>query len=336
MTRRVLASVVAASALLAGGCGAPAPSATPRAASVLGTQTPTDGRYAELVDDLRATGTGVWVESDVVKAYLAGPTRYRQVLGTALALARRRGVAGIKVADELGYHDGTTPEQAADMLRRTVADIHASSPGTKVLIDVVVPELGCLSWTASSTAVMRMCGAGSASTSPGASLAAVDGYAASGVDVIDLSPGLQDDAWYASQGSSRDDAMQQSWREAVRRWGTRVTLQARKALAHPGAYPGDVARAEADVHTYVDIPLAEGARAVDIWTWAQHYRGQLVTLVDPGDVPNALTRALEQRRKKGARLWTHMTPSAYVVDRGHDVRAVTSQFDVVFVAAGTG
>ena len=165
MTRRVLASVVAASALLAGGCGAPAPSATPRAASVLGTQTPTDGRYAELVDDLRATGTGVWVESDVVKAYLAGPTRYRQVLGTALALARRRGVAGIKVADELGYHDGTTPEQAADMLRRTVADIHASSPGTKVLIDVVVPELGCLSWTASSTAVMRMCGAGSTSTS---------------------------------------------------------------------------------------------------------------------------------------------------------------------------
>ena len=304
--------------------------------SAVGTQTAPDGRYAQLVDDLRAKGAGVWVESDVVKAYQAGPARYHQVLGIVLALARRPGVAGIKVADELGYNDGTTREQAAAIVRQAVADIHTASPRTKVLIDVVVPELGCLSWTPTSTPAMRMCGANAAAANPGASLEAVDGYVASGVDVIDLSAGLQDDSWYVAQGSSRDEAMRQCWREAVRRWGTRVTLQARKALAHPGAYAGDAAQAEADVHTYVDIPLAEGAKAVDIWTWAQRYRGQLVTLTDPGGAPNALTRALQQRRKEGARLWTHMTPSAYQVDRAHDVGAVASQFDVVLVAAGTG
>ena len=65
-------------------------------------------------------------------------------------------------------------------------------------------------------------------------------------------------------------------------------------------------------------------------------RAQLVTLTDPGGAPNALTRALQQRRKEGARLWTHMTPSTYQVDRAHDVAAVASQFDVVFVGRGDG
>ncbi len=337
MTRgRLLAAIAVAWALLAGGCSASAPSPARPASSAAGTQPAPDGRYAQLVDDLRAKGAGVWVESDVVKAYRAGPERYRQVLGIVLALARRPGVAGIKIADELGYNDGTTREQAAALIRQAVTDIHTASPRTKVLIDVVVPELGCLSWTATSTPAMRMCGANGVDANPGASLEAVDGYAASGVDVIDLSAGLQDDSWYVAQGTSRDEAMRQSWREAVRRWGSKVTLQARKALAHPGSYSGDAAQAEADVHTYVDIPLAEGAKAVDIWTWAQRYRGQIVTLTDPGAAPNALTRALQQRRKEGARLWTHMTPSTYQVDRAHDVAAVASQFDVVLVAAGTG
>lgn len=334
--RRLLAGLSVAATLLVAGCSASAPGAAPAEPAVVAARAPTDGKYAALVDDLRARGTGVWIESDFVKAYLAGPNRYREVVGSALGLARRPGVAGIKVADELGYHDGTTSDQALAVLRRAVHDIHTASPGTKVLIDVVVPELGCLSWTPTPTPRMRLCGVAARSTSPGASIAAVDAYAATGVDVIDLSPGLQDDSWYADQGTSRDEAMRQCWREAVRRWGSRVTLQARKALAHPGPYTGSEAAAQADVHTFVDIPLAAGAKAVDIWTWAQQYHGQLVTLTDPGGVPNALTRALQQRRKEGARLWTHMTPSLYQVDRAHDVPQVTQQFDVVFVAAGTG
>ena len=78
--------------------------------------------------------------------------------------------------------------------------------------------------------------------------------------------------------------------------GEQGELQARKALAHAGRYTAGIAQAEADVHTYVDIPLAEGAKAADIWTWAQHYQGELVTITDPQARPNALTRALQERR----------------------------------------
>jgi hypothetical protein len=336
MRRRPTVAALALASLLVGGCSAPTPGATSPSAGIDEARSTTDGRYALLVADLHHRGTGVWIESDFVKAYLDGPARYHQVLDAALALARRPGVSGIKVADELGYHDGTDPEQASAVVKAAVRDIHTASPTTKVLIDVVVPELGCLSWTPTSTPAMRMCGANAQSSSPGASVAAVDGYVAAGVDVIDLSTGLQDDGWYDGQGTSRDEAMRLCWREAVRRWGGTVTLQARKALAHPGAYDGGSARAQADVHTFVDIPLEEGAAAVDIWTWAQQYRGRLVTLTDPGGAPNALTVALQQRRKEGALLWTHMTPSVYQVDRQHDVPAVSRQFDVVFVAAGTG
>lgn len=333
---RTMAALGVVSALLAGGCTQTAPGQGPPASSEVRLSVPPAGRYAALVDDLRAKRVGVWVDADFVKAYRAGSARYQQVLDIALALARRPGVAGIKIADELGYNDGTSPEQATVLLRRAVADIHTASPRTKVLIDVVVPELGCLSWTPGSTAAMRMCGANAVAANPGASLAAVDGYAASGVDVINLSAGLQSDDFYLSQATTRDEAMRLCWREAVRRWGARVRLQARKALAHPGPYTGGVAQAEADVHTYVDIPLEEGAKAADIWTWAQRYQGQVVTLTDPGGQPNALTLALQERRRKGAQLWTHMTPSLFQVDRAHDVSAVARQFDVVITAAGTG
>jgi hypothetical protein len=335
--RRALGVFVILGAVLVGGYSesvSRGAESTPSAAAAV---TPTtDSRYAGLVDALHARGTGVWIESDFVKAYLAGPARYHEVLVAALGLARHPGVLGIKVADELGYHDGTSPSQAAALLRKAVVDIHTALPTTKVLIDVVVPELGCLSWTTSANTAMRMCGANARSTAPGAAIAAVDGYARSGVDVIDLSAGLHDNSWYAAQGSSRDGAMRQCWHEAVRRWGTLVTLQARKALAHPGPYTGGTAQAEADVHTYVDIPLAEGAKAADIWTWAQRYQGQLVTLTDPGAKPNALTRALQERRQKGAKLWTHMTPSTLQVGLPYDVTVASQQFDVIFAAAGTG
>ncbi|MDQ2755587.1 MAG: hypothetical protein M3Y71_03335 [Actinomycetota bacterium] len=307
------------------------------AAGSLGSQTVAASPYVKLANALVARGVGVWVEADVVKAYLAGPDRYKQVLAISLDLARRRGVRGIKIADELGYHDGTTPDTARALVVQAAHDIHAAQPTTKVLIDVVVPELGCLSWTAGATAAMKVCGASARLSDPAASLAAIDSYVATGaLDVVDLSAGLRDVTFYAEQGSSRDEAMRLVWREAVRRWGTRVTLQARKALARAGPYPYTAVQAEADVHTYVDLPLAAGAHAVDIWTWAQNYQGQLVTITDPGGRPNALTRALQERRVEGVKLWTHMTPSSLQVDLAHDVANASVQFDVVLVAAGTG
>ncbi len=335
-TRRAGAALLLGICVLLGGCDRGAD--TRLDAGVARTsQTSAATPYVKLARALVGKGADVWVEADFVKAYLAGPERYRQVLSISLDLALRKGVTGIKIADELGYHDGTTRTSAHALLVAAARDIHAAQPGTKVLIDVVVPELGCLSWTERPTTGMRVCGASTRVRNPAASLDAVDSYVATGaLDVINLSPGLRDETYYTDQGVSRDQAMRLAWREAVRRWGSRVTLQARKALAHPGPYPYTAARAEADVHTFVDIPLSEGAQAVDIWAWAQEYRGQLVTLTDPGGRPNALTRALQKRRDKGAKLWTHMTPSALQMDLSRDVKAVSAQFDSVLVAAGTG
>lgn len=223
-----------------------------------------------------------------------------------------------------------------------------------MLIDVVVPELGCLAWqafappgtpgatawaaaSAAARREMRGCAESEALNNPAATIAAVDGYVRDGgIDVLDLSGGLRDPAEYASWGTSRDAAMTAIWSEATRRWGAAVTLQARKALAHGGSYAKPAAAAEADVHTYVDIPLANGARAVDVWTWSQPYRGSQFQLTDPGLVDNALIAALRERRQRGASLWTHMTPSSLQRGLEDDVRAATSIFGTIFVTSGTG
>ena len=55
---------------------------------------------------------------------------------------------GFKVADELGYNDGiNSPGQATAFLRDVRAGLARTVPHAQVLIDVVVPELGCLGWT---------------------------------------------------------------------------------------------------------------------------------------------------------------------------------------------
>lgn len=314
-------------------------------------------QYVALAEAVVTQHATAWVETDLLAAWLKGPSRYEAVLSTVTQLADRPGVAGVKVADELGYGDGTDPATALAFLKATTAALHTRLPGRKVLIDVIVPELGCLGWqrdaasgTVSTPAGVggteaintvrssrTECSAREVSKNPAASLSAVSSYVAEGgVDVVDLSPGLRSSAEYAAWGTTRDAAMTAVWDEASRRWGGTVRLQARKALAHPGRYPGTAADAAADVRTFVDIPLAHGAKAVDIWTWSQSYKGGTYTITDPGLQPNPLVEALRARRDRGAELWTHMTPSSLQVGLQADVKATLTMFGTVFVASGTG
>ena len=311
-------------------------------------------QYVALADAVLAQGAQAWVEADLVKAWRAGPERFDSVVGVVAAFVARSGIGGVKIADEFGYGDGLGASDAQDALRSMTAAMHDRVPDRRVLIDVVVPQLGCLAWQESASpgtpgaagwatatpearSRMRRCAEAEAAKNPAATIAAVDGYVRDGgIDVLDLSAGLRDDAEYAAWGTTRDAAMTAIWAEASRRWGDRVTLQARKALAHDGAYDKSAATAEADVHTFVDIPLANGAKAVDVWTWSQPYRGTTRQLTDPGLVDNALVTALRARRERGASLWTHMTPSSLQKGLEGDVRAATSIFGTVFVTSGTG
>lgn len=302
-------------------------------------------QYAALAAAVASHGAKPWVEADLLKAWVAGPTRYASVMDAVVALAGRPGVAGIKIADELGYQDGTDAKTDLAFLTATTRALHQRLPGLKVAVDLIVPELGCLSWAGvpasvvgpSSATSRGTCGSDATARDPGVALAAVDRYVAQGgLDVLDLSAGLRTNAEYAAWGTTRDAAMAAAWDEASRRWGGTVRLQARKALAHPGAYQGTRESAEADVHTYVDVPLAHGAHAVDIWTWSQPYKGGTYTLTDPRLAPNALTAALLDRRRRGVELWTHMTPSSLQVGLDQDVAAAVSIFRGVLVASGTG
>lgn len=337
-----LVALVAPVVLGAAACtegSAATPSTPPSASAIVRPQ------YAALAAAVAAHGAKPWVEADLIKAWVAGPDRYAKVMDSVVALAGRQGVAGVKIADELGYQDGTDATTDLAFLSATTRALHQRLPGRKVAVDLIVPELGCLSWVGVPASVVGpdsatsrgTCGSDATTADPAVALTAVDRYVAQGgLDIVDLSAGLRTESEYSAWGTTRDDAMAAAWDEASRRWGGTVRLQARKALAHPGTYQGTRVSAEADVHTYVDVPLAHGARAVDIWTWSQPYKGGTYTLTDPKLAPNALTAALLDRRRRGVELWTHMTPSSLQVGLDQDVAAAVSIFSGVLVASGTG
>ena len=51
----------------------------------------------------------------------------------------------MKIADELGYHDGMDdPREVRQFLADTANDLRMLAPGTKILVDMVVPDLGCV------------------------------------------------------------------------------------------------------------------------------------------------------------------------------------------------
>lgn len=298
-----------------------------------------DDKYAAAIDMFARRKLDVWVETDLVQRWLEGQASFEDAVSRVAALARRPGVVGIKIADELGYHDGMTDAaQVQAFLDDVAAALRPMVPHTKILVDMVVPDLGCLPWLAARLPETARCAADERAAAPAASMAAVDAYLASGnIDVLDLSTGLREPYEYVSWGMSQTQAQREAWAETRRRgWPTQVTLQARKALAHPGDYSGDAVTAATDLRTFVDIPVEAGARAVDVWTWRQLYDGQVVRLLDPGLYRNDLWEALLARRRSGVHMLTHYTPSSVEVSPTVDSTWISEVFTGVFVAAGTG
>lgn len=295
--------------------------------------------YAASIDMFHRLGLQVWVDSDLVGRWQDGQQSFHAALVRDAALAHRPGVVGIKVADELGYNDGLdTPQQVQHFLDATAKGLRQLAPDTKILVDMVVPDLGCLGWLASRLPQAGQCAAQERSTYPAAAMKAASGYLASGtIDELDLSTGLRDPDEYASWGIGIDQAQRAAWAEVHRLgWQDEVTLQSRHAMAHPGPYPSDAATAWTDVHTWVQIPVQEGAHAVQVWTWQQGYDGQTVRLVNPGLHTNALWQALIAARRSGAFMTTTFTPSSVEKSPEADAHVIAQVFKGVYVAAGTG
>ena len=231
-----------------------------------------------------------------------GARQLRGRRAAAGALAREPGTVGIKVADEIGYHDGlASPAQALRFLRDVHQALGAAAPGTPILVDAVVLELGCLPRISGVVDCVQKARA----DAPAATVAAVTAYLQAGlVDRLDLSTGLGDAHVYPEG----DLAAAQDCRldlRGCRAWPALTKLQARKALAERAAI---AARATADVDVYVDTPRRPGARAVDIWTWRQYYQDEVVSPLRqrPDEQPPVEPLVAEHRR--GVPLFTHMTP----------------------------
>ncbi len=166
----------------------------------------------------------------------------------------------------------------------------------------------------------------------------VDRYVASKTfDVFDVSSGLQEDQTYIGWGTDRNTAQQLAWREIQRRgWAEHVAVQSRKALADAGGYAGSPSQAAADLRTYVDLPSRGGAVGVDIWAWAQHYKGATFALLNRDLRPNPLWSGLFARRKGGGVLFTNFTPSLTLRGVSADLTRLATVFTDVFIATGTG
>jgi hypothetical protein len=296
--------------------------------------------YEQAVDAAAQRGLQVWVEADLAKRWWQGRPSFDAGVQRLAELGRRPGVAGFKIADELGYTDSyqTAPACMLTFLRDAAKALHKASPGRKLLVDFVVPELGCAPGVGSVASETEQCRVSARAKYPAITLDAMDKVVRSrALDSIDLSTGLLDATTYQQWGIDQLRAQEAAWREVAHRgWKRNVQLNARKALAHPGAYQGGGTEANADASVFIDAPTRSGARAVDVWTWRQQYKGDIYRLMDPGMTDNALWMALQAQREKGAALFTHFSPSSVERDVGGDLDVIARVFTGIFVAAGSG
>jgi len=324
---------------------APPPSTPPSPASSLSAGPPADAvvhtsdPYIGLAAMLHARHVRIWWETDLVARWLEGPAAFDAAVTRLGRLAQVPGTVGFKVADEIGYGDGL---RSPDDVARFLTDAHQAlarvAPGKRLLVDAIVPDLGCLPWRGDA---QQSCVDAARRDYPAATIDAMTRYLQSGMlDNLDLSTGLLDASFYASRGLTVRQAQQEAWAHVVSwGWAGLTTLQARKALAAAGGYQGSAADAAADTAVYVDVPVASGATAVDIWTWRQSYDGQTVSLLDAGLAANPLWTSLLRLRGSGVHLFTHMTPSQLPTSPtayAHECDLAAAAFTDVFVAAGTG
>jgi len=327
------ADAATATASASESCRRPPPTTTPAGLAAI-------DAYRSTVAAAGALGMQVWLEADLLKRWWAGDASFRAGVQRLAQLAADPHVVGFKIADELGYGDVVQDKPAC--MRAFVTDavsaLHRASPRSQVLVDLVVPDLGCVPGDRAVAAWSARCTTENDAKYPALSLHHVDQLLAlRALDVVDLSSGILDDNVYRGWGTDALRAQDAAWQEVARRhWSRDVVLNARKALAHPGTYPGTTSTADASTTLFVDTPLRHGARAVDVWTWRQSYEGSVYRLANPGLQGNPLWSSLVARRSRGDLLFTHFSPSSVESGVAADLDMISQAFRGVFVATGTG
>jgi hypothetical protein len=295
--------------------------------------------YRDAVTTALADHLRVWIEADLEKSWLEGPKQFDATVSRVAALENRRGVVGVKIADELGHHDGMdSPAEIRQFLSDSARALRAAAPRKLILIDIYVPQLGCMPGDQPAGSGAAECAAQANSEFPQLTLPAVDSYLRlHAIDVLDLSTAMLPNEVYQKWGTTAFAAQQTAWREVAKLgWQNLVRLQTRRALARPGGFKGSSAAAASAAREFVEIPLASGARAVDVWTWHQEYSGKMFQLMGPGLRSNALWDELKRLRRAGDVLFTHISPSSVNSSMTADLAQIATVFTDVFIPAGTG
>ncbi|MFD8559687.1 hypothetical protein ACFV1N_20600 [Streptosporangium canum] len=239
----------------------------------------------------------IWLDADLTTIWQNGPDQLKATVDRLAQQAAKPGVAGVKIAYDLGLRNFTSTKQIQRFVTETSGALRAALPaGRQIAIDVPAPpELGC--------GTSQPCQQALRTKYPLLTLAHVESYVLTGaVDVVNVSSGLFSSD-YKQWKIPLERALTQQWlRLRARGWDTRVHLGAREiGLAHRDATSKvSKAAAEAAVTARVDQPLRTGGvRSVVLWTHRQTWDGATWRLTDTGLNPNNVWNALIRRKALG-------------------------------------
>ncbi|WP_329430950.1 hypothetical protein OG339_48210 (plasmid) [Streptosporangium sp. NBC_01495] len=323
--------------------GIPDPTATPTPTpSATATADPSDPT-AQALQHAKALGLRIWLETDLVAAWQAGPAQLQAAAARLAQHAAAANVVGVKVAAELGLRGGFDNTAAgAEQIRTFLSDVSkvmraTLPPGRQIAVDVIVPELGCGQSQACVTAMRT--------GYPLLTLAEVETYVLTGnVDAVNLSSPLVKPFVdvYTKAGISQDRVLQQQWLALRQRnWDSKVPglyIGARDiGLAHSGTtstLTGAVA--ENAVKARVDQPLKTGVRHVVLWTWRQTWNDTDWRLTNRGDGQGLKSSGVWdalRTRKPLERTSVIFNPREFELSIAEDLKEIATVASTVYITA---
>ncbi|MEO8556513.1 MAG: hypothetical protein ABI474_07560 [Actinomycetota bacterium] len=328
-------------------CASSSPAPTPRVQGATSSYGPPSDPtpYRKAINVAAANGLDVWLDADLAGRWRAGSAAFSAGVQQIGLLATSPAVKGVRVANELGQSDlWWTPSRMQEFLADTDKALNRIARHDVPLgVDFVLPELGCL--PGSDIPQATACAEQARTDEPGTALTSIDALVAAGhLDRLIIGANLHSDSQYVGWGSSEAEAADLAWAEVQRRdWASTVDVQPRRALSFPLPYPESAAAAAA-LPVALDAPMQNGITGADVWIWQRQYDGQRVGLLTPvgkngggtTGAGNPLWAGLRDRTDQGMTLYTHFSPSTMRRSLAQDMKTLSTVFDGVYIAGGTG
>ncbi|GII65242.1 hypothetical protein Skr01_53270 [Sphaerisporangium krabiense] len=273
-----------------------------------------------------ASNMRVWIDSELLDDYKAGPAAFAAAVKKVGALAAQPGVVGIRFTSQLGYNGALkTPEEMSGFVGAAAAALHQVAPGKKLGIHTVVPAFGC--------GASEPCAAEMTKKYPLLTPQVIEPLLTSGsVDQLALDAGLLQSA-YGTWKISAQDAQRNQWAKVkALAWDTLVQISAEDAgLAGKDASPLTADQAATVAQERVAAPLRDGAATVNLWTRWQDGTGATYRVMGARLANTPAWEQLDKLEPLQRRLTTMYDPAAPEVGIGQDIKKLSEVFGQVYV-----